>query len=111
MNVVYRMAIEQKSLFGAPNSPLQAAKPAKPMAAPRPPLPALSLNQGFNNQELTSEAVFWHRLIINQNGRSLDDPRARRRFVRAVLSEMKIKQGRSSPSNLMRDMLLMKNLG
>ena len=105
------MAIQQKSLFGAKSTPVEAAKAPKPMAAPRAPLPLLDLSCGFNNTELAAEAVFWHRLIINQQMRNISDPKSRRRFVRAVLSEMKIKQGRSTPLNLMRDMLLMKNLG
>jgi hypothetical protein len=105
------MTIQQKSLFGAPSSPVQAVKPPKPMAAPRAPLPSLDLTYGFDNTEIAAEAVFWHRLIINQQIRNIQDPKSRRRFTRAVLSEMKLKQGRSSPLNLMRDMLLMKNLG
>ena len=105
------MAIQQKSLFGANRTPVETAKTPKPKAAPRAPLPSLDLTHGFNNTELSAEAVFWHRLIINQQMRNIQDPKSRRRFVRAVLSEMKIKQGRSTPLNLMRDMLLMKNLG
>jgi hypothetical protein len=105
------MAIQQKSLFGAPDTPLQAVKAPKPMAAPRPPLPSLDLTHGFDNTELAAEAVFWHRLIINQQMRNIQDPKSRRKFVRGVLSEMKIKQGRSTPLILTRDMLLMKNLG
>ncbi len=105
------MAIQQKSLFGAKSTPVEAVKAPKPMAAPRAPLPSLDLTHGFNNTELAAEAVFWHRLIINQQMRNIQDPKSRRRFIRAVLSEMKIKQGRSTPLNLTRDMLLMKNLG
>ncbi|MES2253292.1 MAG: hypothetical protein V4482_06400 [Pseudomonadota bacterium] len=105
------MAIQQKSLFGQASMPVEAVKPQKPIASPRAPLPSLDLTHGFDNTELSAEAVFWHRLIINQQMRTIQDPKSRRRFVRAVLSEMKIKQGRSTPLNLMRDMLLMKNLG
>lgn len=105
------MAIQQKSLFGAKSTPVEPVKPPKPMAAPRAPLPSLDLTYGFNNTELAAEAVFWHRLIINQQMRSISDPKSRRKFVRAVVSEMKLKQGKSTPLNLTRDMLLMKNLG
>lgn len=103
--------LQQKNLFGAPDTPLQASKPPKPPAAPRPPLPSLDLSHGFDNSQLSSEAVFWHRLIINQQMRNIQDPKSRRRLMRSVISEMKIKQGKSIPLILTRDMLLMKNLG
>ena len=105
--------IQQKSLFGAKDTPISGAKEkaAKPPAVARAPLPPLDLSNGFDNTELRAEAVFWHRLIINQQLRHIHDVKSRKRFTRAVLSEMKIKQGRLTPEILTRDMLLMKNLG
>lgn len=103
--------LQQKNLFGAPDTPLQTSKAAKPPASPRPPLPSLDLTYGFDNSQLSAESVFWHRLIINQQMRNIQDQKSRRRFMRSVISEMKIKQGKSTPLILTRDMLLMKNLG
>ncbi len=112
-DMVMTAIIQQKSLFGAKDTPIGGIKEkaVKPPAAARVPLPPLDLSNGFDNTELRAEAVFWHRLIINQQLRQIHDVKSRKRFTRAVLSEMKIKQGRLTPEILMRDMLLMKNLG
>ena len=99
--------IEQKSLFGAPSTSVEKVKIPP---APKPPLPKLGLESGFDNTELRAESVFWLRLILGQNARSFSNAKARKHFIKAALSELKIKQGLSTPENIMRDMLLTKNL-
>jgi hypothetical protein len=106
------VAIQQGSLFGNKSVAIGVKEQkAKAQPAARSAFPHLSLNDGHENAQLRAEAVFWHRLIIGQMIRNFGDPKARRKMARGVLSEMKIKQGRLTPEILMRDMLLMKNLG
>jgi hypothetical protein len=108
-------SITQRSLFGAKDTVHGAsdAKSVKPKAAPaaKAPFPKLLLSDGLDSSVIKAEAVFWHRLIANQFVNTLGDEKSKRKFIRVVLSEMKLKQGRKTPEILMRDMLLMKNLG
>jgi hypothetical protein len=101
------MNIEQRSLFGVKESPMEKVKP---LPAPKAPFPKLTLDYGFDNTELKAEAVFWLRLMIGQNVKNLANPKAKRHFIKNVLSELKLKQGISCPENIVREMLLMKNL-
>ncbi len=104
--------IVQRSLFGAKDIALGVpTQKEKAPSAARSTFPKLTLNDGFDQKQLRAEAVFWHRLIANQMAKNLTDQKSRRKLARAVLSEMKIKQGRLTPELLMCDMLLMKNLG
>lgn len=108
------MSIQQKSLFGAKSVPIGATdknKPKQVVTAARTSFPKLTLDYGFDKAQLNGEAVFWHRIIINQHSKKLFEARSKRKFVRAVLSEMKIKQGKRTPELLTLDMLLMQNLG
>ncbi len=110
------LALKQRSLFNQPSvaltpigSKATAAK-APPRATQRAPFPSLSLLDGLNKSQVQSETMLWHRLIANQSLRQIQDPKARRKFMRAITSEMKIKQGRSNAELLMLDLLLFKNL-
>lgn len=107
----------QKSLFGHAsicvndiNDKKDVQKKSSARSQRVSPFAGLTLDDGFDRYTITQDGIFWHRIMMQQNFKKIDDPKARRKFLRSVRSELRIKQGWRNQHLLTLELLLMKNM-
>lgn len=91
--------MEQINLFGVKPKKIDSEKPKEKAKAE---FPNVSLGKVLNRQEATADAVFWHRILINNSIRASKT----KVFLQTLGNEIQLKKGTKDSYKTIQDSII-----